>query len=70
MMNRGQAKTLLLFLLLPLSLLGQGSLGDYTPLAKPGDFILHNFQFHGGETLPELRIHYVTWGTPRKNATG
>src|SRR2546423_10160503 len=29
-----------------------------------GDFVLRNFRFASGETLPELRLHYRTLGTP------
>ena len=32
--------------------------------------MLRNFRFTSGETLPELRIHYRTLGTPRKDAAG
>ncbi len=35
-----------------------------------GDFVTKNFKFVSGETLPELRIHYTTLGTPRKDAQG
>ena len=56
---------------LSLSLSGQaGPQGDYTKLATEGDFIVRDFSFHGGEKLPELRLHYATWGTPRRNAAG
>jgi homoserine O-acetyltransferase/O-succinyltransferase len=43
---------------------------DFRKTAAAGDFVAKNFTFHGGETMPELHIHYVTWGTPRKNAAG
>jgi homoserine O-acetyltransferase len=37
----------------------------------PGrDYVIHNFKFESGETLPELRMHYVTLGQPRKDAGG
>lgn len=36
----------------------------------PGDFIVKDFEFSSGETLPELRIHYHTLGTPQKDAHG
>jgi homoserine O-acetyltransferase len=36
---------------------------DY-PAPKQGDFIASDFKFHTGETLPELRLHYVTVGEP------
>ncbi len=35
-----------------------------------GDVILKNFRFTSGEMLPELRMHYRTYGTPRKDAQG
>lgn len=35
-----------------------------------GDFIVHNFHFRDGETLPELRLHYTTLGKPMHNARG
>lgn len=35
-----------------------------------GDFIARNFRFASGETLAELRIHYTTLGTPRRDASG
>lgn len=34
------------------------------------DFVIRNFTFTSGETLPELRIHYRTYGTPQKDASG
>ena len=40
---------------------------DYTKLAAEGDVTAHNFRFHSGETLSNLRLHYVTWGTLKKN---
>jgi len=35
-----------------------------------GDFLLKDFRFVSGESLPELRIHYRTFGTPRADAHG
>ena len=37
---------------------------------KEGDYIARNFKFRSGETLPELRLHYTTLGTPHRNARG
>ena len=34
----------------------------------PGDYIAHNFHFGTGESLPELKLHYLTLGTPHRNA--
>jgi homoserine O-acetyltransferase len=41
-----------------------------TPAPIEGDFVIRNFRFTSGETLPELRMHYRTYGTPRKDAQG
>ena len=40
------------------------------PQVTEGDFVIRNFRFTSGETLPELRMHYRTLGTPRRNAQG
>src|SRR6476646_3265014 len=37
---------------------------------REGDVLLKGFQFRSGETLPELRMHYTTLGTPHRNAKG
>lgn len=35
-----------------------------------GDFVVKDFKFRSGETLPELKLHYRTIGSPTKNAAG
>src|SRR4051812_7136339 len=37
---------------------------------KEADFVVRDFRFQTGETLPELRQHYVTFGVPRRDAGG
>lgn len=37
---------------------------------QAADFIAHDFRFSDGTSLPEVRIHYVTIGTPRRDAQG
>ena len=37
---------------------------------RAGDFIARNVAFKSGETLPEVRMHYTTLGTPHRNAKG
>src|SRR5580658_3266693 len=32
--------------------------------------VLENFRFGTGETLPELKLHFITLGTPHRNAAG
>ena len=34
------------------------------------DYVIRDFHFKSGETLPELRIHYTTLGTPHRGADG
>src|SRR5450755_1026290 len=34
------------------------------------EFVIHDFHFRSGESLPELRIHYTTLGTPARDASG
>jgi len=34
------------------------------------NFIVHNFKFTSGETMPELRLHYRTLGKPVRDAKG
>lgn len=40
------------------------------PDRQEGNFTIRNFAFGSGETLPELRMHYLTLGTPKRNASG
>jgi len=56
-----------LTLLLTLSLLQPA---QTLPAPVEGDVVLKNFSFTSGETLPELRMHYRTYGTPQKDAQG
>ncbi len=39
------------------------------PGQTEGNFIIKDFHFKSGEVLPELRLHYVTLGTPHRNAS-
>ena len=34
------------------------------------DYVIRNFKFESGETLPELRIHYLALGKPQRDAQG
>src|SRR5262245_59539288 len=40
------------------------------PTATQGDFVIKDFRFSSGETLPELRLHYRTLGKPQRDANG
>ena len=37
---------------------------------KSNDAIVHDFVFGNGETLASLKLHYLTLGTPRRDASG
>jgi len=45
------------------------SAADY-PAPVEADYIIRDFKFASGETLPELRLHYRTLGKPEKDAQG
>ncbi|HEY1801009.1 MAG TPA: alpha/beta fold hydrolase [Terriglobales bacterium] len=49
---------------------GQQSEAVTWPAPYEGDYIIHDFHFQSGETLPELRIHYTTLGKPIKDSNG
>ena len=40
------------------------------PQPAEHDFVIKDFAFTSGERLPELRIHYRTYGQPQKDAQG
>jgi homoserine O-acetyltransferase len=47
-----------------------GALAANYPAPAEGDFVIRDFQFASGESLPQLRIHYRTFGQPRADAHG
>jgi len=58
-------------------LLGFSGLGAYgqqpafsLPNPNEGEFILHDFHFKSAETLPQLRMHYYSFGEMVKDAQG
>jgi hypothetical protein len=40
------------------------------PAPVEGAYVIKDFKFRSGESLPELRLHYRTIGTPQKTAPG
>lgn len=59
-----------LALLLSAFLLTAPALAQTSWPSNAGDAILKDFDFVNGERLPEVRMHYTTLGTPRRNAAG
>jgi homoserine acetyltransferase len=37
---------------------------------KPNDVVVHNFVFGDGENLASLKLHYLTLGKARRDASG
>ena len=56
-------------MILGLTLAAALAAGGPAPPAA-GDFVMDDFRFDSGETLPRLRIHYLTLGTPHRGASG
>ena len=51
----------------------QGAAADSAPQTwtpQEHEFVLHNFHFRSGEALGELRLHYMTLGTPHRDGRG
>ncbi len=40
------------------------------PIPAEGDYVMKDFGFHSGGSLPELRIHYRTFGKPQRDGQG
>jgi homoserine O-acetyltransferase len=40
------------------------------PERQEGDLVVRDFRFASGETLPEVRLHWVTLGAPRRDGQG
>jgi homoserine O-acetyltransferase len=60
------APTIVIFFCSALSAQNPGQL----PAPKEGDYTTQNFHFKSGETLPDLRLHYATFGAPARDADG
>ena len=43
---------------------------QHAPTSIEGDFVVQDFHFRSGEVLPSLRLHYTTFGTPKRDASG
>lgn len=47
-----------------------GASAAQAPAPHEGDFGVRDFTFRSGETLPELRLHYLALGQPARDARG
>ncbi len=57
-------------LTVPTSAFAQGGAAGWARAGSQGDYVVRDFRFTTGEVLPELRLHYTTLGSPRKDARG
>jgi homoserine O-acetyltransferase len=37
---------------------------------QDGNYVISNFHFGSGESIPELKLHYLTLGKPHRDAAG
>jgi homoserine O-acetyltransferase len=56
--------------LLPLTATLSHAQATSVPAGTEADYVIHNFHFKSGESLPDLRIHYVTFGKPERDKDG
>lgn len=52
------------------SLFAQQNAPWTNPSLKEGDYVTKDFKVSDGQTLPEVRLHYTTIGTPRRDTSG
>jgi homoserine O-acetyltransferase len=53
-----------------LALAGRAKDAPVFPSQVERDFVITNFQFHSGQALPELRMHYLTLGKAERDGNG
>jgi len=73
-MPKSPALTITAALLLAVSIAPQASLAASTPATEwpvtQGDVTLTNFAFTDGQSLPAVKLHYRTLGTPHRDKSG
>ena len=61
---------MLLFLAAPVAQAAQPAPAPAAWPISESEVVLKDFRFQSGESLPQLRIHYTTLGSPHRNAAG
>ena len=66
------ARALIVTIMLTASLpaLAQEESATSWPGYQANDYIVSNYQFASGENMPQVKLHYRTIGTPKRNADG
>jgi homoserine O-acetyltransferase/O-succinyltransferase len=70
LMGRLILRSLLSLLLLPSAFYWAQQGASRYPQQIEGDWSMPNFTFKSGETLPQLRLHYITLGSPARDVAG
>jgi homoserine O-acetyltransferase len=65
-----KAKFSALFLLISFAAVLSAQQPNSVLTPKEGDYVARDFHFKSGETMPGVRMHYATFGTPARNANG
>ena len=65
---RNQSVRLVLILLIA-TVLAKAQTHTQWP-AQDGSYVIPNYRFGSGESIAELKLHYLTLGTPHRNAAG
>ena len=60
---------ILLFISLALAAAVRAPAAEF-PAPVEGDFVIRDFRFNSGQTLPALRLHYRAFGAPRRDDKG
>jgi homoserine O-acetyltransferase len=58
------------FLLVAIGLRPVMAPAQAAPAASEGTYVAENFHFRSGDVLPQLRLHYTTFGTPQRDGGG
>ncbi|HXP71336.1 MAG TPA: hypothetical protein VOA88_18800, partial [Candidatus Dormibacteraeota bacterium] len=70
-MNRRKLQLIFtLAALLPLTAVPSHAQATNVPAGNEANYVIHDFHFKSGESLPELRIHYVIFGKPERDKDG
>lgn len=60
----------LIFMINPSDLFAQNNQATNYPTPVQDDFVISNFKFESGESLPQVKLHYRTIGTLQHDASG
>lgn len=64
------ATVMFLALVYPTAQAQQAPARPAVPAVQAGDYVIKGYKFRNGATLPEVKLHYRTMGTPIRDAAG